>query len=130
MSRYYTQQSTSQYVIILDDGSHLCTCLWLINHGIACRHFFQVISYSSNTQFLILQHWYNDKKYHISRQKHYLILTYQIKKNERYFFCLNRHFSILKRLGKCLILDNCKVLSRNLGLVWVLLKKHLTMLYG
>ncbi|GET50779.1 hypothetical protein GLOIN_2v1487031 [Rhizophagus irregularis DAOM 181602=DAOM 197198] len=38
--RHRGKQLSSQYVILLDDGSHLCTCLWLINRGIVCRHFF------------------------------------------------------------------------------------------
>lgn len=47
------------------------------------------MSYSSNTQFhimLILQCWYNNKKYQMSQQEHYLVLVYQIKNNETDFF--------------------------------------------
>jgi hypothetical protein len=66
VTRHRAQNSEPQYVILLDDGSHLCTCLWLINRGIVCRHFFRVMSYSVNAQFhisLIPQRWYNNKKY-------------------------------------------------------------------
>ena len=51
--RHHGQKSEPQHVILLDDGSHLCTCLWLINRGIICRHFFRVMSYSANAQFHI-----------------------------------------------------------------------------
>ena len=64
ITRHRGQKSDPQYIIFLDDGSHLCTCLWLINRGIICRHFFQVVSYSVNAQFhisLIPQRWYNIK---------------------------------------------------------------------
>ena len=82
--RHRGQQSTSQYVIILDDGSHICTYLWLINRGIVCRHFFRVMSYSDNAQFhitLIPQRWYNDKKSHLSQQEYSLIPAYQMGNN-------------------------------------------------
>jgi hypothetical protein len=101
VSRHRAQQSAPQYVIILDDGSHLCTCLWLINRGIVCRHFFRVMSYSFNAQFhimLIPQRWYNDKKYQMSRQEHYLVPTYQIKKNETEFFLSQLSFQHLEKV--------------------------------
>ena len=34
------------YVILLNEGTHLCTCLLLINKGLVCRHFFHVGTYS------------------------------------------------------------------------------------
>lgn len=101
VSRHRCQQSAPQYVIILDDGSHLCTCLWLINRGIACRHFFRVMSYSSNAQFhimLIPQRWYNDKKYQMNQQEHYLVPVYQIEKNETDFFLSQSSFQHLERV--------------------------------
>lgn len=51
--RHRALQAMPQYVIVLDDGSHLCTCLWLINRGIVCRHFFKVMSYSQSACFHI-----------------------------------------------------------------------------
>ncbi|CAB4445178.1 unnamed protein product [Rhizophagus irregularis] len=33
-TRHRGQKSELQHIILLDDGSHLCTCLWLINKGI------------------------------------------------------------------------------------------------
>src|SRR5215469_2198905 len=64
VTRHRGQKTAPQYVILLDDGSHLCTCLWLINRGIVCRHFFRIMSYSTNAKFhisLIPQRWYNNK---------------------------------------------------------------------
>ncbi|PKY61295.1 hypothetical protein RhiirA4_486082 [Rhizophagus irregularis] len=66
VTRHRGQKSEPQYVILLDDSSHLCTCLWLINRGIICRHFFRVMSYSTTAQFhisLVPQRWYNNSKY-------------------------------------------------------------------
>src|ERR1051325_10538043 len=68
--RHRGQKSEPQHVILLNDGSHLCTCLWLINRGIVCRHFFRVMSYSVNAQFhisLISKRWYNNNKYDIEQ---------------------------------------------------------------
>ena len=83
--RHRSQQASPQYVIILDDGSHLCTCLWLINQSIVCRHFFKVMSYSQNAYFhitLIPQRWYNDKKARVDQQIYSSIATYQIIENK------------------------------------------------
>ena len=66
VTRHRGQKSEPQHIVLLDDGSHLCTCLWLINRGIVCRHFFRVMSYSIHAQFhisLIPQQWYNCNKY-------------------------------------------------------------------
>ncbi|PKC03822.1 hypothetical protein RhiirA5_379865, partial [Rhizophagus irregularis] len=82
--RHRGQQLSSQYVILLDDGSHLCTCLWLINRGIVCRHFFRVMSYSAHARFhitLIPRRWHNDKKFNLN-QDHASIPSYQIGKDE------------------------------------------------
>src|SRR2546430_17590505 len=83
-TRHRGQKSEPQHIILLDDGSHLCTCLWLINRGIVCRHFFRVMSYSINAQFhisLIPQRWYNDKKSNLSQQEYSLIPAYQMENN-------------------------------------------------
>ena len=34
------------YIILLEEGTHLCTCLLLINKGLVCCHFFRVGTYS------------------------------------------------------------------------------------
>ncbi|PKY62450.1 hypothetical protein RhiirA4_488924, partial [Rhizophagus irregularis] len=49
------------YVVLLNDGTHLCTCLLLMNKGLICRHFFRVATYSQSAIYhitLISAHWY------------------------------------------------------------------------
>ncbi|CAB4489194.1 unnamed protein product [Rhizophagus irregularis] len=49
------------YVILLNDGTHLCTCLLLLNKGLVCRHFFRVGTYSRFATFhisMIPNRWY------------------------------------------------------------------------
>ena len=46
-------QGTGHYVVLLDEGTHLCTCLLLINKGLLCRHFFRVGTYSQYATFHI-----------------------------------------------------------------------------
>jgi hypothetical protein len=56
-------QGTGHYVVLLDEGTHLCTCLLLINKGLLCRHFFRVGTYSQHATFhisLIPNRWYLD----------------------------------------------------------------------
>ncbi|GBC40947.2 protein FAR1-RELATED SEQUENCE 5-like [Rhizophagus irregularis DAOM 181602=DAOM 197198] len=77
VTRHCGQNSEPQYIILLNDGSHLCTCLWLINRGIICRHFFRVMSYSTNAQFhisLIPHRWYNNNKYNIEQREKNIVL--------------------------------------------------------
>ncbi|CAG8740602.1 14937_t:CDS:2, partial [Rhizophagus irregularis] len=55
-------KNRSQFVIILDDGSHYCTCLYLIYAGFVCRYFFAVMLQSKIAQFnikLIPSRWYS-----------------------------------------------------------------------
>jgi len=85
VTRHRGQKSEPQHVILLDDGSHLCTCLWLINRGIVCRHFFRVVSYSVNAQFhilLIFQCWYNNK--YIENKENMTPAYHNIGENELY----------------------------------------------
>ena len=81
VTRHRGQKSEPQHIVLLDDGSHLCTCLWLINRGIVCRHFFRVMSYSIHAQFhisLIPQRWYNCNKYNTEHNE----TIYQVEENE------------------------------------------------
>jgi hypothetical protein len=51
------------YVILLNEGTHLCTCLLLVNKGLVCRHFFRVGTYSKYATFhvsIIPNRWYLD----------------------------------------------------------------------
>ncbi|CAB4390456.1 unnamed protein product [Rhizophagus irregularis] len=49
------------YVVLLNNGTHLCTCLLLMNKGLICHYFFSVATYSQSTIYhitLISVHWY------------------------------------------------------------------------
>ncbi|CAB4419078.1 unnamed protein product [Rhizophagus irregularis] len=49
------------YVVLLNDGTHLCTYLLLMNKNLIYRHFFRVATYSQSATYhitLILPHWY------------------------------------------------------------------------
>ena len=35
--------SKNQYVILIADRSHRCTCNLLVTHGYPCRHFYKVL---------------------------------------------------------------------------------------
>ncbi|CAB4438509.1 unnamed protein product [Rhizophagus irregularis] len=50
-------------VILLDDGTHLCTCLETITKGIICHHFWRVMLYSHLAKFhisIIPIRWYKN----------------------------------------------------------------------
>ena len=54
-------QGIGHYLILLNEGTHLCTCLLLINKGLLCRHFFRVGTYSQYATFhisMIPNRWY------------------------------------------------------------------------
>ena len=40
----------SQYIILVADGSHICTCNLLITHGYPCRHFYKILRCSSQAK--------------------------------------------------------------------------------
>jgi hypothetical protein len=49
------------FVILLANGSHHCSCLSLINRGIICRHYFQIMLRNPTAKFhlrLIPSRWY------------------------------------------------------------------------
>ena len=53
----------SNIVILLADGTHLCTCMESIAKGIICRHFWRVMLYSNMAKFhigIIPIRWYKD----------------------------------------------------------------------
>ncbi|RHZ82619.1 hypothetical protein Glove_107g2 [Diversispora epigaea] len=53
------------FIILLTNGSHYCSCLSLINRGIVCRHYFQIMLRSSLAKFhlrLIPSRWYYKNK--------------------------------------------------------------------
>jgi hypothetical protein len=53
------------FIILLANGSHHCSCLSLINRGIICRHYFQIMLRSPIAKFhlrLIPSRWYYKDK--------------------------------------------------------------------
>ncbi|GES84294.1 protein FAR-RED IMPAIRED RESPONSE 1-like [Rhizophagus clarus] len=50
----YLVSNSYQHVIILNDRTHLCTCLLLVSHGIICRHYFKLMIENPNALFHIL----------------------------------------------------------------------------
>ena len=53
------------FVILLTNNSHYCSCLSLINRGIVCRHYFQIMLRSPMAKFhlrLIPSRWYYKNK--------------------------------------------------------------------
>ena len=60
--RYCIHQN---FIIILADCSHFCTCILLINCGLICWHFWHVMAIDSEVFFhitLIPRRWYNNEK--------------------------------------------------------------------
>lgn len=43
-----------QHIIILNDGTHLCTCLLLVSRGIVCRHYFKLMVENPNALFHVM----------------------------------------------------------------------------
>ena len=39
------------FIILLTNGSHHCSCLSLINRGIICRHYFQIMLHNPEAKF-------------------------------------------------------------------------------
>jgi len=59
-----SKTNRSQFVVLLDDGTHYCTCLYLIYAGFVCRHFFAVMLQSKIAQFnikLVPSRWYSEE---------------------------------------------------------------------
>jgi len=50
----YMFTNSYQHIIIFKDGTHLCTCLLLVSHGIICRHYFKLMVENSNALFHVL----------------------------------------------------------------------------
>lgn len=53
------------YIILLKNDAHICSCLSIIQRGIICRHYFQVMLSTSEARFhirLIPSRWYQKDK--------------------------------------------------------------------
>ncbi|KAF0453058.1 protein far1-related sequence 5-like [Gigaspora margarita] len=58
--------SYKNYIIILNNGNHICICLRLINQGLLCYHFTRIMTISQIAAFHILiisRRWYLDEHY-------------------------------------------------------------------
>ncbi|PKK59509.1 hypothetical protein RhiirC2_857313 [Rhizophagus irregularis] len=57
-----SKTSKSHYVVILKDATLLCTCMFIVNQGMICRHQFRVLIQSDNAIFHISHihtRWFN-----------------------------------------------------------------------
>ncbi|CAB5376007.1 unnamed protein product [Rhizophagus irregularis] len=57
-----SKTSKSHYVVILKDATLLCTCMFIVNQGMICRHQFRVLIQSDNVIFHISHihtRWFN-----------------------------------------------------------------------
>ncbi|RIB06137.1 hypothetical protein C2G38_2047034 [Gigaspora rosea] len=52
-SLYRSLSNKDNLVVLLNDGSHICTCLEAITKGIICRYFWRVMLYSNIAKFHI-----------------------------------------------------------------------------
>ena len=50
----YIVPNSYQYIIILDDGTHLCTCLLLVSRGIICHYYFKLMVKNLNALFHVM----------------------------------------------------------------------------
>src|SRR5581483_5138688 len=77
----------NHHILLLNDGSFLCTCFMIINFGIPCRHFFCLMRYTSNTQFtmaLVNHRWFNDDKVFDSTVDTSIVKSISIIQDESY----------------------------------------------
>lgn len=55
----------NNFVVILSDRAHLCTCMLLINCGLVCRHFWHIMAIDDTVSFhitMIPRRWYKGEK--------------------------------------------------------------------
>jgi len=79
--------SHNNFVILLADRSHLCTCMLLISTGLICRHFWHVLAIDDAAFFhvtLIPRRWYKTEKMQDLDldEKPYMTSTGPIQSNE------------------------------------------------
>ncbi|KAF9178515.1 hypothetical protein BGZ50_007666 [Haplosporangium sp. Z 11] len=58
-------QKLTQYIILLRDGGHICTCLQLVNKGIVCAHYFRAMRADHKLTYhisLIPRRWFREDK--------------------------------------------------------------------
>ena len=59
----YMAPNSYQHIIILDDGTHLCTCLLLVSRGIIiCRHYFKLMVENPNAHVIMMPtRWFQNE---------------------------------------------------------------------
>ena len=61
--QYMALENAGQQVVLLQDGSYICTCLLLQNNGMVCRHFFHLMQVNPNFRYhisLIPKRWFKE----------------------------------------------------------------------
>ena len=57
-------KKSCQFVLLLRNGMHACTCMLLVNYGVICRHYFKVMLECENARFhirMIPRRWYKEE---------------------------------------------------------------------
>jgi hypothetical protein len=79
---------TKHYVLLLQNRGYLCSCLSIVQHGIICRHYFQVMLVTKTAFFhiqFIPSRWYDDKKNaSMATQKAFLVADKFIQEDISY----------------------------------------------
>ncbi|EXX63727.1 hypothetical protein RirG_149630 [Rhizophagus irregularis DAOM 197198w] len=78
--------TSCQYVVILKNGWHACTCLLLANSGVICHHYFKVMMESNFAKFhinMIPKRWYKEHlQSDLMKINNSPVVTLAFKKNE------------------------------------------------
>ncbi|GJJ76621.1 zinc finger SWIM domain-containing protein 3 [Entomortierella parvispora] len=62
--RLDTERKSLQHILLLADGSYICTCLLLQNSGFVCRHYFHLMQVSDRCKYhvrLIPMRWFKEE---------------------------------------------------------------------
>ncbi|RIB30111.1 hypothetical protein C2G38_2282702 [Gigaspora rosea] len=84
--RTITGTKFCHFIGLLSDKTYVCSCLGLVNRGIICRHFFQVMLYSPTAAFHIMhihKRWYNNIHSNL-RKEPYIVATRFSKNDPQY----------------------------------------------
>ena len=90
--------SYKHHIVLLDDGGHLCTCMAIVNCGIICVHFFQIMMSTKTAKFhirLIAKRWYQeeqqDKELFEILQQQSIEISTKFQKDSNNLIILNLH---------------------------------------
>ncbi|CAG8479842.1 21058_t:CDS:2 [Cetraspora pellucida] len=91
---------SKHYVILLQNRSHLCSCLSIIHHSIVCRHYFQVMLVTSKTNFhihLLSSQWFCTSENGIEELFLVADKFYQETQNQTSCFFSVQYLSVLEK---------------------------------